>query len=94
MSVPLPLKTINAELAKRGLKTTLAKGDGYFYVVGVEAADWLDRTVRVQTLHALTLDQWIEELQKLAKKNRQLLAQATSPKPEAKPRSRLVQRMD
>jgi len=45
--VPLTLKIINTELAKRGLTAELARGDGYFYFLGGEALDWLDRTVRV-----------------------------------------------
>jgi hypothetical protein len=51
----LNLKAINAELAKRGFKATLAKGEGYFYFHGGVATDWLDRTVRVATLLASSL---------------------------------------
>jgi hypothetical protein len=66
------LKAVNAELAKRGFDVQLAKGNGYFYFVG-EAADWLDRTVRLPTLHSLTLDHWMEECRKLRETNRQLM---------------------
>jgi len=52
----------------------LAKGDGYFYFWGGEAADWLDRTVRVPTLQSLTLEQWIEQFQALREKNQELAA--------------------
>jgi hypothetical protein len=45
--VRLSLKTVNAELAKRGCNVLLERGDGYFYFQSGEAADWLDRTVRV-----------------------------------------------
>lgn len=48
-------------------------GDGYFYFWGGEAADWLDRTVRVPTLHRLTLDQWMQEFQKLRETDGQLM---------------------
>jgi len=48
--------------------------DANFNVWGGEAADWLDRTVRVPTLQSLTLEQWIERFQSLREKNRQLLA--------------------
>ena len=51
----------------------LAKGDGYFYFWGGEAADWLDRTVRVPALHSLTLDQWMQEFEKLRETNRKLM---------------------
>ena len=38
-----------------------------------KATDWLDRTVRVPTLHSLTLEQWIERYHTLKEKNRALL---------------------
>jgi hypothetical protein len=31
--------------------------------------DWLDRTVRVATLNALTLEQWVQEFLRLKKLN-------------------------
>jgi hypothetical protein len=71
--VPLSLKTIDTELAKRGINTKLARGEGYFYVCSGEATDWLDRTVRVLTVHSLTLEQWIDEVRKLRETNRQLM---------------------
>jgi hypothetical protein len=40
--MPLTLKIINAELAKRGHKARLERGSGYFYFWTGEAADWLD----------------------------------------------------
>ena len=69
----ISLKAINSELERRGSQAVLARGDGYFYFWGAEAADWLDRTVRVPTLHSLTLDQWMEEFQKLRETNRKLM---------------------
>jgi hypothetical protein len=74
-TMPLTLKIINAELAKRGFRASLAWGNGYFYFMGGEAADWPDPTVRVRTLQVLTLDQWMDEFKKLAEKNRQLMGQ-------------------
>jgi hypothetical protein len=68
------LKTINQELARRGHNALLAKGDGYFYFWSGQAADWLDRTVRVETLNSLSLEQWIEEFEKLKQKNEQIFA--------------------
>ena len=65
----LSLKTINAELARRDIKALLARGDGYFYFWSGEAADWLERTVRVPSLHAFTLEQWLEQFRILKKKN-------------------------
>ena len=73
IGVRLSLKTINGELAKRGFDALIAKGSDYFYFWGGEAADWLDRTVRVPTLHSLTLDQWVQEFQKLRETNGKLM---------------------
>jgi hypothetical protein len=72
--VRISLKAINSELERHGCDAVLARGDGYFYVWGGEAADWLDRTVRVPTLQSLTLEQWIEQFQSLREKNQELLA--------------------
>jgi hypothetical protein len=77
--VRISLKAINSELERRGSQAVLAKGDGYFYFWGGEAADWLDRTVRVATLHSLTLDQWMQEFQKLKETNRKLIQSLAPP---------------
>jgi hypothetical protein len=82
--VHLSLKTINAELAKRGFNALLAKGEGYFFFLSSEAGDWLDRTVRVPTLRSFTLDQWIEEFQKLREKNQQRMKSVEPTKSSAK----------
>ena len=71
--MPLNLKAVNAELAKRGFKATLAKGEGYFYFQGGDVTGWLDRTVRVATLHSLSLEQWIGSYRELKAKNETLL---------------------
>jgi hypothetical protein len=54
----------------------LVNGDGYFYFRGGEAANWLDKTVRVPTLSSLTLDQWLKAFQDLKKKNAEILRAA------------------
>jgi len=82
--VRLSLKAINAELFNRGIKARLEKGDDYFYFWTGEAEDWLDRTVRVPTLHSLTLDQWMEAFQKLKEQNRKLM-QSVAKDPKEKP---------
>ncbi len=79
MTGRLTLKEINSELAKRGHRARLVKAPGYFYFFGGEAADWLDRTVRVPTLSSLTLAQWLAEFQRLKKLNADILR--TKPKP-------------
>ena len=69
------MKGVNQELARLGHDVLLAKGRGYFYFWTGEAADWLDRTVNVPSLSALTLDQWVEEFRRLQKLNREILNQ-------------------
>jgi hypothetical protein len=72
MAARLTMKVINDELARRGHRARLEKAAGYFYFFGGEATDWLDRTVRVATVNSLTLEQWIEEFQRLKKLNQQI----------------------
>jgi hypothetical protein len=65
----ITLKSVNDRLADLGHSAQLEKGDGYFYLLGGEASDWLDRTVKVATLATLTLDQWVDEFKRLNKLN-------------------------
>ena len=69
--MPLTLKKINSELAQRGVR--LEKASGYFYFMGGEAANWLDRTVRVPKVNSLTPDQWVQEFDRLRKLNAEIL---------------------
>ena len=69
----LMLRAVNDELARRGYSARLEKASGYFYFVGGEAADWLDRTVGVRTINSLTLKQWIEEFRRLKALNEQIM---------------------
>ena len=72
MGMPLTRKTINAELAKRGHNALLENGGGYFYFYGGESGGWLDRTVQVPKVSSLTLEQWLEEFDKLKKRNAEI----------------------
>jgi len=83
----LTLKAINAELAKRGHTAVLENGHGYFYFVGSEADGWLDRTVQVPKVSSLTLEQWVEELDKLEKRNAEILRAGTAKAAPRKKRS-------
>jgi hypothetical protein len=74
--MPLTLKAISAELAKRGHTARLKKGSGYFHFG--ESADWLDRTVRVPALSRFTLKQWLEEFHRLKKVNQEPYKRASS----------------
>ena len=71
--MPLTLKTINEGLAKLGYKARLARGTGYCYFFGGEAADWLDNTVRVSALSNLTLEDWIGNFERLRKLNERIM---------------------
>ena len=79
------LKTVNRELERLGSHAVLAKGGGYFYFRDGEATDWLDHTMRVPTLHSLTLEQWIEQYRILREKNQALLKGGLKEKQPAEP---------
>jgi hypothetical protein len=67
------LKVINDELPRRGATARLAKAAGYFYFQSGEAAEWLDRGVPVPTVGALTLQQWVDEYDRLKKLNQEII---------------------
>jgi len=72
------LKAVNDALAKRGRSARLMKASGYFYFDSGEAANWIDKTVYTPTVGSRTLEQWLEELDRLEKANRDLLKTAAS----------------
>lgn len=61
------------ELARLGHRARLEKGSGYFYFWTGEAAYWIDRTVQVPKISALTLDQWVAEFKRLKKVNVEIM---------------------
>src|SRR5882757_9089430 len=73
MAARVTLKAVNDELARRGHHARLEKASGYFYFWTEDAADWIDRTVRVEKISALTLDQWVAEYVRLRKLNAELV---------------------
>ncbi len=75
MAARITLKTVNAELARHGIQTVLSKASGYFYFHTGEAADWLDRTLRVANISALTLEEWVAEFHRLKKVNAEIMRQ-------------------
>jgi hypothetical protein len=80
----ITLKAVNDRLTELGHNARLEKGDGYFYFSGSEAADWLDRTVKLPILSSLTLDEWLREFERLKKLNEGML-RAPAKKKHAKP---------
>ena len=84
------LKNHQRGTGEGGIQGIAHQGRRVFLLYGGEAVDWLDCTVRVPTLHAPKVDQWIDEFQKLASKNQQLMPQVEPPKSEVrrKPRTR------
>ena len=88
----ITLKAINDELARRGVTERLARASGYFYFEFGEAAGWLDRTVRVPTVNALTLEQWLAEYQRLRTLNQEIMRGGTLARgaaPSKDPRKRI-----
>ena len=59
------MKAVNDELARRGHHARLERASGYFYFWSEDAADWIDRTVRVEKISAFTPDQWLAEYLRL-----------------------------
>jgi hypothetical protein len=49
------------------------KASGYFYFWSEDSADWIDRTVRVEALNELTLEQWVAEYLRLKSVNAELM---------------------
>jgi hypothetical protein len=78
MAARFTLKAINDELNQRGHNARLEKASWYFCFFGGEAVDWIDRTVPVATVNALTLEQWIAEFQRLKKVNAAIMASGTA----------------
>ena len=68
------LKTIDDEFRRLGHDVHVEKGDGYFNYWKGEANGWLDRTVNVPKVSSLTLEQWIDEFNRLKKVNEEMLA--------------------
>jgi hypothetical protein len=65
--MPVTLKAVNDELAKRGYSARLVKARGYFYFVGGEADKWLDKTVSVPNVSSFGLPEWIADFERLKK---------------------------
>ena len=66
----LTIKTINKELASRGHEERLCfcKELGYFYFAEGKSAGWFRSMVGgVYRVNQLTLDQWMQEYNELAK---------------------------
>jgi hypothetical protein len=51
----------------------LEKASGYFYFWSGDAADWIDRTVRVEKISDLTLERWVAEYKRLKKVNAEMM---------------------
>ena len=78
-SARVTLKTVNDALAKREGGARLFKASGYFYFDSGEAASWIDKAVYAPTIGSRTVEQWLEELDRLKTVNRDLLKTAGAP---------------
>ena len=67
----LTLARVKKELTQNDTDALLARGTGYFYFWSGEAADWLDRTVQVERINDLSLDEWLVRFHELRRKNQQ-----------------------
>jgi hypothetical protein len=73
VTMRLTQKAVTAELKRLGHEARLESGDGYFYFLGLEPANWLDKTVKVPKVSSLTLEQWVAEYERLKKLNEEIL---------------------
>ena len=69
----MTIKAVNDELARLGHNARLEKASGYFYFWTGDAADWIDRTVRVEKISDLTLERWVAEYKRLKKVNAEMM---------------------
>jgi hypothetical protein len=72
MAGRITIKAVNDELARLGDQARLEKASGYFYFWTGEASGWIDATVPVEKISALTLAEWIAEFKRLKKLNAEL----------------------
>jgi hypothetical protein len=73
MAARITIKSVNDELANVGHGAQLVKAGKYFYFTGGDAADWIDATVPVDKISALTLAQWVAEFGRLKKVNAEMM---------------------
>ena len=92
-SMRVTLKTVNEKLAELGMTAELVKAGGYFLFRGGEAEDWIDRTVAVPAIGSLTMEQWLQECQRLKTLNHDIMkaGKQTSPEPAKAHKEREVE---
>jgi hypothetical protein len=73
MAARVTIKAVNDELARLGYQARLEKASGYFYFWTGEASGWIDATVPVGKISALTMEQWIAEYKRLKKVNAEIM---------------------
>jgi hypothetical protein len=76
MAARVTLKAINDQLLRLGHNVRLEKTSGYFYFFGGESTDWIDRTVPGTAVNSRTLEQWVEEFERLKKLNAEIVKSA------------------
>lgn len=65
MSKRLTIASINAAIKAKGGNEILYKGNGYFYFWEGDAPDWHSSSVMVYRLNDLTLEQWVNEWERM-----------------------------
>lgn len=58
---------VNKELKRLGHPERLRRGRGYYYFVDGKAHEWYSSSVYVYRVESLTLGQWIQKREELAK---------------------------
>lgn len=56
---------VNAALRKQGVQERLVRGKGYHYFAGGCACDWPETAVWVYLSDSLTVQEWLDEYQRL-----------------------------
>ena len=68
---PKRLSQVNAFLRQHGIAgVELRRGRGYFDFWGMPIAHWLNRSVLVDRLEELSLQQWLDKYRELERQNR------------------------
>lgn len=70
MAKRLLIRRVNEALEAAGYSERLVRGDRYFYFAEGEAACWPESAVCVVRLNDLTLEEWLDEHQKLRRQAR------------------------
>jgi hypothetical protein len=81
---------VNDALRVRRRDESLREGNGYFYFGGGEAVNWLSSSVRVKKLSDLTLEQWLQEFDRLLTNDQKIRKSVKRPGKRARKQRQLA----